>query len=997
MKHLISPTKRIFLGLILILVFLSGAKNRIEKDRAIFDFEEEDPHTKFRINQKAWADSILNLMTIDEKIGQLFMIAAFSNRSEAEYRKLETQIQQYHLGGIIFFQGSPIKQALLTNRYQQLSKIPLMIGIDGEWGLGMRLDDLESYPKAITLGATHNAQVVEKVGYGIGLQCKRMGIHINFAPDADINSNPKNPVINFRSFGGSPTEVASLSKAYSRGMKKAGIMGSAKHFPGHGDTDVDSHKSLPVLNHTKKHLEEIETVPFKNLIADSIASVMVGHLHVPALDPAVNSPATVSSKIIKEFLVDQLKFEGLIITDALNMRGLLKYYPTGEAEVRAFKAGNDILLQTANLEVAFNAIRSKILDSTLSVSDLDKKVKKILMSKYWAGLNNYKPIDIQNLIKDLNSSYLSQTKQEVFEKAITVVKDDPGVLPFRNLNNVTYSSLAISAKQDNYFQQYFNQFVFSKNITLPFKPAKSSDWTWVAEEVSKSDVVVVSLHELHNLENKNYGIVPETINLIRAIAKNTTVVVCVFGNPYSLKFFDEFETVICGYEDDALAHLAVNNVLFGVKPSFGKIPVNTLSPIAKLKDGINTLTLGRLGYGNPKDLGFDADKLDKISDIVNSSINAGEFPGAQVLVAKHGSVVFHKSFGSLRYGYQEPVNNQTVFDLASLTKVSATLQAVMMLHSQKKIDLNKALADYIPELKNTDKSNLILKDVLLHQAGLKSFIPFWENTKTPNGTLDENFYKNEQVGNYIKVAENLYIKPSIKDSVIKWIGKSPLISSKGTKKYVYSDLGMILMERVVENIVKKPLDVFLEENLFNPLGLKNTYFNIYKRFSLDNIAPTEVDNTFRKQTIKGTVHDQNAALMGGVSGHAGLFSNAWDLAILFQMNLQKGVYLENNFFDEETFDIFTAKQSTLSHRGLGWNKPSKEDGSVSDLASSLTFGHTGFTGTAVWVDPENHLIYIFLSNRVYPTSENNKILKNKTRKRIHDAIYEAMLKKSEDM
>lgn len=974
-------------------IFFSEDQPIGRESKETFFYERHNKISNYQLKQTAWVDSTMATMSLDQKIGQLFMVSTFSNRNEAEYRKIEEQIAKYHLGGLIFFQGTPLKQAELTNRYQSRSKIPLMIGIDAEWGIGMRLDDTETFPKAITLGATGNPEVVEKVGFVIGQQCKRMGIHINFAPDVDINSNPKNPVINFRSFGESSNMVASLARAYGKGLKRAGIMGSAKHFPGHGDTDIDSHRSLPILNHSKKHLEEIETIPFKALIADSVASIMIGHLHVPSLDNEANISASVSRKVITGYLKEELNYKGLVFTDALNMRGLLRYFPTGEAEVKAFEAGNDILLQTANLEVAFNALKTKFLDSTLNISDLDQKVKKILQAKYWVGLNKFKPIELRNLMSDINNSQIEEVKSEVFSNSVTVVKDDRIILPFKSLNTLTFTSVAISAKSDNVFQKTLSLYGNTKNITMPYKPAKSSDWSWVADEAAKSDVVIISVHDLHNLESRNYGVVPETIALIRAIAEKTAVVVCVFGNPYCLKLFDEFETVVCGYEDENAAFVAVANILYGVNASVGKIPVNTLSKEAKLNDGIKTLQLDRLGYATPSTVGMNKLKLEKINEVISQCIKEGEFPGCQVLVARKGKVVFHKSYGNQRYGLDEPVDNQSIFDLASLTKVTATLQAVMMLYDQKKIDLNQTLSYYLPNLNNTNKSEIKIKDILLHQAGLKAFIPFWTNTKKGKGNFNSNYYSFQDSSKIqLTVAENLFIIPSIKDSVLKWIAESPLIFQKGEKRYEYSDLGLILLQRVVEQITKMPLDEYLNRKIYYPLGMTNTSFNPLNKIEINRIMPTEVDNTFREKAIKGTVHDSNAALLGGVAGHAGLFSNSWDLAKLLQMNLNKGIYSGENFFTATTISLFTSKQTVLSHRGLGWNKPSVNDGSVSKYASDLTYGHTGFTGTAAWIDPEKELIFIFLSNRVYPNAENNKIIKNKTRRRIHDLVYEAIEK-----
>ena len=970
------------LGL-LICVFFSA---NFSKDSSLTKLPSPTQPPTFKQKQIAWADSVLATMTLEEKVGQLFMVSAFSNRNEYDYKKLEEQIIKYHLGGVIFFQGSPLRQADLTNRYQRVSKIPLLVGIDGEWGIGMRLDDAVSFPKAITLGATYDPVIVEKIAYEIGLQCKRMGIHINFAPDADINSNPKNPVINYRSFGESVSNVSNLAVAYSRGLKKAGVMGSAKHFPGHGDTSEDSHRSLPVLEHTLKHILDVESRPFKALIADSIASVMVGHLHVPSLDPAPNTPASVSEPIITGFLKKELNFEGLVVTDALNMRGLLKYFPTGQAEVKAFQAGNDLLLQTGNIDIAYNTLLGKFLDSTLQQSDLDFKVKKILMSKYWAGLNHYAPIDFRTLLTDLNNPKSSDLKLAAFNKATTIMKDEEGLIPLKNLTNPSFASLAISAKSDNSFQKVLSLYAKINNYNLPFKPSKASDWTWLAEEVSKKDLVIVSVHDMHNLESRNFGVVPEALHLIREIQKKTKVIVVVFGNPYSLKLFDEFDTVICGYDDEPEAFTATANVIFGVNASVGKIPVNTLSADGKLDFGIKTASLKRVGFASPTEEGMSAVKLSEIKPIVQNSIANGEFPGCQVLVARKGKVVYYESFGNLHYDADEPVTWNTIYDLASMSKVTGTLQAVMMLYDQNKIDINQKISFYLPELDSTNKKNILVKDLLLHEAGLKAFIPFAENTK--NSTVYFSMDNPDQ--SLLKVSEGLFVIPSIKDSVFKWIAKSSLIG--GPKKYLYSDLSLILLQRIVEKISENPMDVFLQNKFYNPLSLENTSYNIYKKKDLALIAPTEITQDFRHSAIKGTVHDPNAALLGGVAGHAGLFSNAWDLARLLQMNLNKGTYEGKRYFSEKTLELFTADQSAISHRGYGWNKPSKEDGSVSDFASDLTYGHTGFTGTCAWVDPKEELIYIFLSNRVYPSADNNKLIKNKTRKRIHDIIYQSIIK-----
>jgi beta-glucosidase-like glycosyl hydrolase/CubicO group peptidase (beta-lactamase class C family) len=936
-----------------------------------------------------WADSLLSTMTLEQKVGQLFMIATYSNRNEVEYAKIESQIKKYNLGGLIFFQGEPITQALLTNRYQRSATIPLLIGMDAEWGLGMRLEQVFNFPKAITLGATYNPELVEKIGYEIGQQCKRLGVHINFSPDADINSNPRNPVINFRSFGESTKNVSDLSTAYMKGLKKAGIMACGKHFPGHGDTEIDSHRNLPTINHSLDHINLIETLPFKNLINNGIDGIMIGHLNVPALDAEI--PASVSEKIIKGYLKNQLKFNGLVITDAMNMRGILKYYPTGKAEVEALKAGNDIILQTANIEVAFSSVLKAYNDSTLNIKDLDHKVLKILNAKQLAGLEQKKEIKTENLINDLNSENAKDLCFKAYESAVTIVKDEESILPFQNLQTLNYATIAIGAEQGNEFQEVMELYGIEKKFTIPFKPTKKSEWEWVSDQAAKFDVVIVSIHQLHNQESKNFGVHDEIVRMLEELNEKTRVVVCVFGNPYSLKFFGENHTLVCGYEDEPQAHRAAANIIMGIKPSKGKVPVNTLSNDAKLNDGVKSLTKLRMGYGSAQELGFDANKLLEINQLVNQSIKNGEFPGCQILLAKKGKVVYHESFGYMRYGFNESVNKNSVYDLASLTKVSATLQGIMILYSQKKIDLNKNLSFYLPELSETNKAAIIIKDLLLHQAGLKAFVPFYQNTLLSNGSYNPDYYEVDSLnlGSYLNITPQLLIKNSIRDSVYNWMNKSAL----NGKKYVYSDLSLIYLQKIVEKISGRSLDQFLDIFVYQPLGLKNTFFNPFKKLDINRIVPTEIENGYRKSLIRGSVHDPNAALVGGVSGHAGLFSNAWDLATILQMNLNAGIYDNAKFFDSETIKLFSEKHpEALGNRGLGWNKPT-DDANVSEFASPESYGHTGFTGTVAWVDPKHDLIFVFLSNRVYPSSDNNKIIKNKTRKKIHDVVYKAMLVK----
>lgn len=959
---------------------------------AVADRRPADTLTRepsYEEKQNAWVEKILSEMTLEEKVGQLFMIAVYSNKREADYQIVENQIRKYHLGGVAFFQGNALKQAELTNRYQSAAKTPLLIGLDAEWGLGMRLNNTWSFPKAITIGAAKDTGLAEKIGEEIARQCRRIGVHFNFAPVADINSNPKNPVINYRSFGESVANVSELTAAFVRGHRKQNVMTSAKHFPGHGDTNVDSHYELPVLNHSLQHIRDVESAPFRAMIKDSVASIMIGHLNVPALDKGV--PATVSEKIIKGYLQKEMGFQGLVISDALNMRGLLKSFPVGQAEVYAFKAGNDMLLQTANIDRAYKAVLDACIDGTITETELDESIRKILKSKFWVGLNAYQPVDLRNIAGDLNSDRNKELTQLVYNNAVTVTRDEFGLIPIKGLATVEMASIAVGGDPGNLFQSTLELYGNVTPYLLPDKPSGNADWQNIADEAVKNDLVIVSIHQVRQSEKLDYGITEPTLNLLRDIQKRSRLIVCVFGNPYSLKFFDEFETVVCGFEDEQEAHMAAANVLFGVNSASGKVPVNTLSADGKLDYGYEIESFQRLGFAMPSEVGMDAGKLEEIRKIAVSAINTEEFPGCQVLVARKGKVVYYEGFGNLKYTYGEPVTRHTLYDLASVTKVASTLQAVMMLYDQKKIDINEKLSFYLPELEKTNKNRITIKDILLHQAGLKAFIPLYESTRFGSEQLNPYYFSSDAgLPGYLKISDDLAVNPVIKDSVFSWVEKSALAGSPGSK-YVYSDLGLLLLQRLVEQVSGRNLDAFVGANIYEPMGLHNLMYNVFQQKPKGLVAPTEVSGDFRKTSVQGMVHDPNAALLGGVAGHAGLFSNAWDLARLMQMNLNGGSYDDRQFFSKETIDFFTKNQSRISHRGLGWNKPSGPgDGTVSRYASEETYGHTGFTGTCVWVDPKEELIFVFLSNRVYPSASNQKLIRNKTRQRIHDVAYKAI-------
>lgn len=948
------------------------------------------PYSQLSENQ--WVDSVFFSMTDDQKIGQFFMVATYPQHGEVHFRRLETLIQNNYIGGLIFFQGEPFSQAQLTNRFQSVSKIPMLIAIDGEWGLGMRMNlPAMSFPKQITLGALQDNNLIYKMGGEIARQCKRVGVHLNFAPVVDINSNPNNPVIGHRSFGEERENVAAKSSAYMRGMQNNQLIACAKHFPGHGDTRGDSHYTLPQLSFTTERLKSMELYPFQRLIDDSVKSVIVGHLQVPVYD---SKPATLSQNIITNLLKNDMGFKGLVITDALNMRGVRHGtgMTSGEVDLQAFMAGNDILLYSENIPEGIRRIKQAVQQGLVAQDDIDNRVKKILRSKYWAGLNHFQYVEMGNLYQELNTTEGIQLKQELFNNAVTVVKDNLTQLPFANAQTGNFISVGIDLSPNNSFHSSLSKFAPFQHFTSANKIDENL-FNEVLRNVDSTKTVIVSVHDIKNKPATRFGVSANVQEFIKRLEKKTRVVLCVFGNPYSLKYFPEASTVVCGYEDDEAAYSSVAQILFGALPAKGKLPVS-VENLYRAGDGLVTSSFGRLTQATPESVGMKLVDLIGSDMVIQSAIDQKVFPGCQLLVARKGKIVYQKNYGKLSYEGSEPVKDNTVYDLASVTKVASTLQTVMHLHDKKKLNIEEKASVYLPELKGTNKENIVVKDILWHQAGLVAYIPFWE--KTRGNFWKPEFYSSTMSAEYpLQVADAMFTKPATKDSVWKWVMKSPLINKKdkdGQYPFVYSDLGLIILQHLVERVMNKPLDEFVENEFYKPLGMGTTGYNPLKKITKNQIAPTENDNYFRLRQVQGTVQDQTAAMVGGVCGHAGLFSSATDLAKLMQMNLDRGAYGGKQYFNNETVTYFANTKSPRSHRALGWDKlPSDGDSNyVSAKVSPSSFGHSGYTGTLVWVDPQKELVFIFLSNRVYPSATNNKINTLKVRRKVMDMVYQSM-------
>ncbi|RMG77513.1 MAG: hypothetical protein D6707_11045 [Bacteroidetes bacterium] len=958
---------------------------------------DSNSYISFLQQRDEWVDSLMSHMSLDEKIGQLFMIAAYSNKNAQHKKEIERLIKDYHIGGLIFFQGGPVRQANLTNYFQSVSKVPLLIAMDAEWGLAMRLDSTIKYPRQIALGAIPHDTLIYQMGADIAEQCKRLGVHINFAPVVDVNNNPSNPVINSRSFGENKKNVAAKGIAYAKGMQNNGVLAVAKHFPGHGDTDTDSHKDLPVIPYPRYRLENLEFYPFRNLIEHGVGGVMVAHLYIPALDSTPNQAATLSKKIVTGLLKEEMGFQGLTFTDALNMKGVTKYYPPGIADVKALLAGNDVLLFSQNVPVAVREIKKAIQKGEITEEEINQRVRKILMTKKWAGLDKYQPVNTQNLIEDLNQRKYLVNKRRLAENAITLVHNHENILPLKKLDTLKIASLSIGSSEKTVYQNTMDLYAEVTHFNISKTPSSAEIDTIVAK-LAKFDVVLVGIHHTSQSPRKNFGITKEEIDLLNTLKKQTKTIVSVFGNPYILGRFRGIETteaILVAYEEMGEFQEYAAQLIFGGIKARGKLPVSA-SDLFLVGKGLETTENFRLKYSIPEDLNIQENDLNEIAEIIEEGIKDKAFPGCQMLIAKNNTVFYHKAFGYHTYEKKKPVSNNDIYDLASITKVAASTVTLMRLHDLGLISLDGKLEEYIPEwVDSTEYADLSLREILAHQAGLVSWIPFYKSTLV-DGMPRYDIYSMAQCPPYTnQVADKLFIIEDYRDEIIRRIVSTPL---KDRGQYRYSDLGYYLIQRIIEKKTGKQLNEFVDSAFYRPMGMVTTGYLPLKRFPKKRIVPTEYDVTFRKQQIHGYVHDPGAAMLGGVGGHAGVFSNANDLAKLFQMLLNKGVYGGDRYLSAEVIEEFTRCQFCVdslpesNRRAAGFDKPVRNGsgGPTCQCVSLESFGHTGFTGTISWADPEEQLIYIFLSNRIYPSAKNRKLITGGYRTRIMEVIYNAI-------
>ena len=974
--------QKIFIGFFLLLFF------------SVLNSTATEPPYKKYLNSE-WVNTRMQQLSLEEKIAQLMVIPVYPKRNNTEKARVINQIKTYKLGGIIVMQGTPAKTATWINEFQAASDLPLLVSTDAEWGLKMRIDSTMIYPYAQAVGAIQDTTIVYQMGRDFGTQLKMLGVQMNFAPVADVNTNPNNPVINFRSFGEDKKNVANKAWLVAKGMQDVGVIPVAKHFPGHGDTKTDSHKTLPLIEHSKKRMDNIESYPFRFLSEKGISGVMSAHLNVPSLDDS-GTPASLSKKIITGYLKNEIGFTGFVVTDAMNMKGARA--KAGNAELQALQAGNDIIEFVPDLKIAIESIKKVVQKGEYSEAEIDKKCRTVLALKRWTNLNEYKPAKIENITARLNAPEYELTSRELIKKSLTVLKND-NILPVQKLETRKIASVIIGDNKISSFQKMLANYTQVDHFYFP-KNGTEKEWGKLRKELENYNLIIAGVNGINVYPSKKYGTSEIQRKAVAEIVDTNNSVVVFFGNAYALKYFTNIhhsDGLILAYQNNRLTQELAAQLIFGAFNSTAKLSVSVDSRF-KLNDGISVKKNNCFSYTIPEEVGINSALLQrKIDSIANLGVDSAAYPGCQVLIAKDGKIIFHKCYGYQTYKNIRPVEKDNVYDWASVTKVTGPLPAIMKLVDEGKIDVDAPFSKYWPAFKNSNKKNLKVRDILAHQARLASWISYWQMAVTENGELSKNVFRSQPSKKFdVRVSENVYMNKDFRKVMFDTIRTSELLPRK---QYLYSGLSFYLYPDIITKFTGQSYEKYLKNTFYKPLGATTITFNAYKHYPLKKIIPTEMDDFFRMEQLRGFVHDEGAAMMGGVSGNAGLFGTTNDLAKLFQMYLQMGYFGGRRYISEKTMTEFTRIQfpDNKNRRALGFDKPliDNEKNKLKDAypavsTSKNSFGHSGFTGTFAWADPDEKLLFIFMSNRVYPTRENRKLYELNIRTAMHQGIYDCI-------
>lgn len=934
---------------------------------------------------KHWADSVYHSLSQEERLAQLIMPIIHPSSESTRIASEERRIRQYKWGGILYQKGLLADQIRMNRQLQKASKTPMLIALDGEWGLYMRLKDAPRYPRNLGLGLNQEESIVYSYGREVARQCRLMGIHINFAPTVDININPHNPVIGSRSFGDSPKSVAQMSEAYALGLEDGGILSVAKHFPGHGDTSEDSHKTLPLVSASRNRLNDVELAPFLNYFSKGFGGVMTAHLRVPALEPS-GIPSSLSRKIVTDLLQKEMRFGGLIFTDGLEMRGV-HAGARGDVGLAALKAGNDILLGPSNAEEQLKVLLEAYNNKELNIEEIKQKVMKVLYYKYRLIISQTDLSSTPERIKE--AIWTKEAKQNlalVWQRSLYYLHKDK--VSTTKLSKGEYKRIAVVQHGNNPIGS-----ILRPRNTIFGGTIDYINWDAIESKVNNYDYILVNSFT-NNLPSDK---------LLRLARQKPTALV-YYTTPFKLRkanWMSSLSAVILTMEAAAEAQESVLTLLSGEQyhnptlinptdsnptlqdasedPTINMAPQRqtTASAPSYKPWGLRRLNVGRLRKN--------------IDAIIAEGLRQRAFPGCQVLVMQHGQEILHSVYGSIEGAPSKPVNNNTVYDIASVSKALATTPAIMLLVADKRIKLDERVARYLPELHGTYAGGVTLRNLLLHQSGLIPGLPFAQNLLKPALDKDNKPYtSNITNSNYTLPFDSKdYVRHDYRQVMLQMIGA---LSPRRPGQYVYSDLNFILLGLIVERVSQKSLDNFLYKRLWNPMGAKLYYTPLQKGVPLADIAPTQRYDELRGKKIHGTIDDESAACLGGIAGNAGVFATARELGKMAQLILDKGKWQNTQYIPENVVNSFLSTHGVGGVRTLGFIRPQwgKLGNQAAESASSLAIGHYGFTGTAVWIDPQEDLVFIFLSNRTYTSRSNNLLSRDKYRPRLHQAVYDAL-------
>ncbi|NLD62691.1 MAG: serine hydrolase [Bacteroidales bacterium] len=942
-------------------------------------------------------DSILNTMTVREMIAQLIWVPAWADERGGNYRQVEELVSKYGVGGVIFFEGSRDLQVDYTRRISEVSRLPLIIAQDAEWGTGMRLREVDDFPYQITLGALQNDSLIYRMGAAVAWQCRDIGVNLNLAPVADVNNNPLNPVINHRSFGEDPVRVAEKAVMYMKGMQDNGIIACAKHFPGHGDTNVDSHTGMPVIRGDRTRFDRVELVPFRRLTDEGIGAVMTAHISVPDLDES-GLPATFSEKVVKGFLRDEARFRGLILTDAMNMAGATLTYPSGIADAEAFMAGNDIIEYSTDPVRAIDEIAMRVEKGEIAVSEVTDRCRRLLEAKLWLESMKGNGSDVCGAGTGISEEEHPALIHELYASAMTLIENNDNLLPLGRLDRMRIATVAVNRLALTEFQRMTERYVNSEHYFID--PSNEQGTRYIISQLKDYDLIIAGFCGMDQRPTGQYGVTAELKNIFSQIAALERSAVIWFGNPYGIDRLDMSRkptAMLVAYQDNSYTQQVAAQVLFGAIPASGKLPV-TVNETYPAGTGIKTAGNLRLQFGYPENAGLSSVRLfSKVDSIVKEGLDTLAYPGCHVLIARRGVVVLNKCYGFHLYDSTEAVSEHDLWDLASVTKVSAATPSLMLLNDRGVFDPDRTLGYYLPWYRFSDKGNMLLREMLAHQAGLRSWIPFWRNTMENDSTFRKGIFSDYTNRKFaLPVTDSMYMSRRHLREMFREIRDSPT----GDKKYVYSDLTFILAAEIIETLTDSTIDRFAPANIYRPIGAFNITYNPLGKYPRDRIVPTEYDSLFRHQLLRGTVHDEGTAMLGGISGHAGLFATGNDLLKLVEMYRRGGEYGGVRVLSSDILKEYTRVQypENDNRRAMGFDKPllgndtiPPEEAYPCPSASPSSFGHSGFTGTFIWVDPDEEISYVFLSNRVYPTRNNNRLSDLSIRGRILQAVYDSRI------